>query len=162
VEVRGKGRGPKQAIVYDKALERGYEKLGRNRWLRFEARKFWKGHEAPMLREMTSDDLRNIWLERFSGLNGGRVTTGGMAMTVTELVRNGELAALDAERLLAFLEFESLGVAEEVYPPRLLQARRALARQHGVAVSRPGEGEGAGVSLDLSALLGEWSESLKP
>jgi hypothetical protein len=161
VEMRGKGKGPKQAIVYDKALERGYEKLGRNRWLRFEARKFWKGHEAPILREMTADDLRNIWLERFSGLNGGRATTGGIAMTVTELVRNGELAALDAERLLAFLEFESLGVAEEVYPPRLLRDRRALARKHGVAVSGPGEGEGAGVSLDLAALLGEWSGSLK-
>jgi hypothetical protein len=81
-------------------------------------------------------------------------------MTVTELVRNGELAALDAERLVAFLEFESLGVASEVYSDRLLRDRRALARRHGIAVPGPGEGEGEGVSLDLAALLGEWSTAL--
>ncbi len=160
VEMRGRGKGPKQAIAYDKGLERGYTKLGPNRWLRLEARKFWKGAGAPILETMTADDLRNIWLERFSGVSGGRVTTGGIAMTVTELVRNGELAALDAERLVAFLEFESLGVSEEVYSDRLLRDRRALARRHGIAVRRPGEGEGDGVSLDLAALLGEWSGSL--
>ncbi len=160
VEMRGKGKGPKQAIAYDKGLERGYSKLGPNRWLRLEARKFWKGADAPILESMTADELRKIWLERFSGVSGGRSTIGGIAMTVTELVRNGELAALDAERLVAFLEFESLGVASEVYPARLLLARRALARRHGIAVPGPGEGEGAGVSLDLAALLGEWSEAL--
>jgi hypothetical protein len=161
VEMRGKGKGPKQAIVYDKGLERGYEKLGRNRWIRWEARRFWKGADAPMLSAMTADELRNIWLERFSGVAGGRTINGGIAMTVTELVRNGELAALDAERLLAFLEFESLGVADEIYPARLLRDRRALARRHGLAVRGPGEGEGPGVSLDLAALIGEWSGSLR-
>ncbi len=160
VEVRGKGKGPKQAIVYDKGRERGYDKLGPNRWLRLEARKFWNGAEAPILEAMTADELRNIWVERFTGVNGGRATSGGMAMTVTELVRNGELAALDAERLLAFMEFESLGVAEEIYPARLLRDRRALARLHGIPVRGVGEGEGEGVSLDLSALIGEWSASL--
>jgi hypothetical protein len=85
---------------------------------------------------------------------------GGIAMTVTELVRNGELAALDAERLLAFMEFESLGVSEEIYPARLLRDRRALARRHGIAVRGAGEGEGDGVDLDLAALIGEWSTAL--
>jgi hypothetical protein len=160
VEVRGKGKGSKQAIVYDKGRERGYEKLGPNRWLRLEARKFWNGADAPILETMTADALRTIWLERFAGLNGGRATIGGIAMTVTELVRNGELAALDAERLLAFMEFESLGVSEEIYPARLLRDRRALARRHGIAVRGAGEGEGDGVDLDLAALIGEWSTAL--
>jgi hypothetical protein len=161
--VYGRSRGekaPREFIVYDKGLERGYERLGRNRWMRLEARSFWKGKDCPTLEEATTAEfMREQWDKRFTGVSGGRAVAGGAAMTVTELLREGEISTADAERLLAFLELERLGVAEEVYVPRLLSERRKLARQYGVAAHRPG-GEGESVSLDLQALLGEWSESL--
>lgn len=163
VELRPKGKGPKLLIAYDKGLERGFEKLGRNRWLRIEARKFWKGSDAPELVQLDGPYCRKVFADRVAGIAGGRVVNGGAAMTVTELLREGEIAPLEAERLIAFLEFERLGVADEVYPPRLLRDRRSLARKYGIEVPGVDEDDGRereGVSLDLQALLGEWSASL--
>lgn len=154
VETRG---GKKLGLAYDKGVERQYNELGANHWIRLEARQFWNGADAPTVESVTVETMREIWRDRFCTLGGGRtVKPGGVVMTVGELMRAGEISVRDGEKLIAYLELDRAGLAADAYGDRVLAERRRLAKEHGLRVDE----EAREVNVDLRARLMEFSEAL--
>ena len=154
VETRG---GKKLGLAYDKGVERKFQALGPNHWIRLEARKFWNGADAPTLESVSVEVMREVWRDRFCTLGGGRtVKPGGVVVTVGDLMKNGEISVRDGEKLIAFLELERAGLAVDAYGQKALAERRRLARQHNLRIDEQ-ERE---VDIDLRARLLEFSEAL--
>jgi hypothetical protein len=147
----GKGR---LGRAYDKGREsRSVEPW---RWIRLESEHRWKGSETPEVGDLTPDALRALWRDRYvDGMKLPRVNLGGLAVTVAQLLADGEISTRQAESLLAFMEWEKLGVLESVYTPAELRARKQLARDFGVVAEHSGD-----VGEDLRAVLAEFSGQL--
>jgi hypothetical protein len=154
IETRG---GRRLGLAYDKGVERSYRALGANKWLRLEARQFFKGADAPKLEEVTPDVLKGVWQDRFLTLGGGRtVKPEGVVMTIGEMLQSGAISVRDGEKVLSYLQLERAGLAQDVYGRKALQERRLLARQYGLRVDE----EGREIHLDLKAVLEEFSGAL--
>jgi hypothetical protein len=145
-------RNEKVAVAYCRNLKRRTgEAFG---LIRLEARCKFKPLEM-MIEQVENPALAGfLWSTRYGGLSGTvtRLSREGQAMKLADKVRLGEIGYAAAERMTAFLDYERLGLAEAVYPPSVLAARKREARKLGLAAN----------DLGTDALELELSEMLEP
>jgi hypothetical protein len=148
------------ARLYCRATKLGQESFT---WIRAEAQKRYEPKQ--LLSRDVPSVAKAIWQDRFGSLEGSvrRMPHEVLAMGLSDLVGRQEITAAQAERMLAFVTFERIGTAGQVYPLRMLSERRREARRLGFAAADTGED---GIDVDLAQMLAQldssplWGEDL--
>jgi hypothetical protein len=146
VYFRPRGGSSKRVLAraYDRNLLVGKGKLPPFGWIRLEAQDRFKWGQVPADYLFVNDGafLSMVWNGRYGKLQVEvhRVDHENQLLELAGLVRVGKLNTRQLDRMHAFLDAERLGVAQDVYPQRELQRRRAEAKSLGLACadSRPG------------------------
>lgn len=151
--------------VYDKGAERAARagwSLPKDRYMRIEAEAVHTDNR-PELRYLTSELLREVFLDRFSAVGSGTLRLkGGLVDPLMKLRRDGALTEQKYERLYTFLDHCRMGLARDLYERDTYLRRAKEAREYGLEV--PGE-EGRDVDdlcaeLDVRAIVHEIAAAL--